>query len=139
MAKLIVLHYDAASGGCKLEGQPFVVPAGCPAIHLTATPKQENGQDAQHHGRALTWTANGIRIPDGDEDACVDVGPGLVCGGMGGEERFNRTVKRKPGGGHGLIFIEATLVAPDGQVFKATARRKNPAPPPTFLEGVAFQ
>jgi hypothetical protein len=114
VVKIAMFHYDNATQGCKTAGQPFVMPAGCEAIHITLTPKDKLERDAQHHGRDLTWKANGVAIPDGDDDACVDVGPGLVCGGAGGELTFNRTVKRAPGRKGGTITLQAVLVAPDG-------------------------
>jgi hypothetical protein len=135
VAKLIVLHYDNADQGCKLAGQPFVIPAGCKSIHVTATPKQADGKDAIHHGRRLTWTANGIPVPDGDEDDCVDIGKALVCGGLS-EPKFNRTITRKGAGPCGVILLEAKLIAPDDRVFTAMARRKVDG---KFVDGAACQ
>ena len=128
VARMVVLHYDNSSQGCKTEGKPFVVPSGCDEIHFTATPKNAAGKDAVKHGRNLTWFANGVQIPDGDENACVDLGHVEVCGGLGGELTFNRTLKRKGSGSCGTTFIEARLVAPDGTHHRATARRYVPNP-----------
>lgn len=122
----ITLHFDAADGeaGCKLKGDPFVIPAGCKggAIHLTATPKNAAGKDAHQHGRNLRWYADGQLVPDGAE---VSVAGCLVVRSFGEELTFNREVERtakcsRP------VPVYAVLDAPDGKRHECFFQGKPP-------------
>jgi hypothetical protein len=75
-----------------VPGRPFVITSGCPYIEITATPKQSNGGDARHHGDNLTWTVNGVLIPD--TAAGIDAGCVLVAAGPN-QLTFNRVIYRK--------------------------------------------
>lgn len=105
-------------GKCSV-GNPGVLEKGCQELLYTATPKTTNGTDAVNHGRNLTWTANGITVPD-TPSQCVDAGPALVCAGPE-EYTFNRTIKHKSPPRTGSFLLQARLIAPDGKQHDASA------------------
>lgn len=125
VARINIFHFDNADQGCKIKGQPFVVPLDPPCkhreIHVTLTPKADppcavSNCDAQQHGRNVTWWAAGQVVPDSSEG--VDVGCAIV-GPMDSEPTFNRYIKATGKPCRNGFSLKVQLVAPDGKVFTA--------------------
>jgi hypothetical protein len=114
VASMIVLvyGYTCQPGIPDPNHAAGVIPQGCSAAQLTATPKRADGSDATNHGINITWSV--VPAPDGNF-------PGQVVP-QDNNPLFNREVNALNGGVRvpGSVTLTATLIAPDGRKFEAS-------------------